>query len=154
MNIEQATFERIVGDAAALLDAKHAHVKTVTSGGKPVPFRIGLATVGDALSQAPEANGISVGSAFDLKWAGDFLKQHQDRLGVTVEVGEDAIHIKRVGLVDDRHIFEAGSSKARYRSTITTFTIPRRRFLTDHQNDIYGLSTEGREVYGGAPLSR
>jgi hypothetical protein len=35
MNIQQDTFEKVVGDVAQLLDQKHAHVKTVTGSGEP-----------------------------------------------------------------------------------------------------------------------
>lgn len=59
-----------------------------------------------ALLKAFEANGISVGAEAHLKAAGDFPTQHQDRLGVRVEVGEDAIHIKPVGAEYERPAVE------------------------------------------------
>jgi hypothetical protein len=96
MNIQQDTFEKVVGDVALLLDTKHAHVKTVTGNGEPVPFRIGLAVVADALMESLRLNGITVGAESEGARAVSFLKQNAARLGVTVERDGDTVHIKRV----------------------------------------------------------
>jgi hypothetical protein len=96
MNIQQDTFEKVVGDVAQLLDQKHAHVKTVTGSGEPVQFRIGLAIVADALLVSLRLNGITVGAELEEARAVEVLKRNSAHFGVTVESDDDAVRIKRV----------------------------------------------------------
>lgn len=55
-------FDDIVKSFVDRLDAKHTHVKTVTSGGPPVAFHIGYAYAADALAGALAEHGIAVRS--------------------------------------------------------------------------------------------
>ncbi|KVZ43647.1 hypothetical protein WK57_17805 [Burkholderia ubonensis] len=65
MNIEQEKFEQIVKDVMSALEAKHAHVQTITGGAEPARFTLGFATTADALLIALSAAGITVGSGFN-----------------------------------------------------------------------------------------
>lgn len=60
MQIEQDKFDEIVKSMVVNLDATHQHVQTVTSGGPPVPFRLGYATASSALSAALQQHGIAI----------------------------------------------------------------------------------------------
>lgn len=60
MQITQDFFEVVVEDLVRRVNEKHAHVKTVTAGGQPVQFQIGLSTMSDALLAVLESHKVTV----------------------------------------------------------------------------------------------
>lgn len=59
-HIPQDVFDQVVTALVDTMDARHAHVKTITAGGPPAPFHLGYAVTADALQTALEAHGITI----------------------------------------------------------------------------------------------
>ncbi|WP_334043577.1 hypothetical protein [Burkholderia ambifaria] len=60
MRIHATKFDDIVKSMVSALEAQHSHVKTVTGGGEPVQFRLGLATTSSALAAALQNHGVLI----------------------------------------------------------------------------------------------
>lgn len=116
MHIEAGKFESIVRAMVDNLDAQHKHVLTVTGGGNPVPFHIGLATTSSALAAALQEHGIAVSESseeddhfdamladaeIDLKAEGEKIY----RITHHYDIGDQDVHVEHpTGEVDGKRV--------------------------------------------------
>jgi hypothetical protein len=116
MHIEAGKFEDIVRAMVDNLDVQHKHVLTVTGGGNPVPFHIGLATASSALAAALQGHGITVSETseddehfdamladaeIDLKAEGEKIY----RITHHYDIGDQDVHVEHpTGEVDGKRV--------------------------------------------------
>lgn len=94
MHLTQEKFDQIVQALVDNLDAKHAHVQTITSGGTPVPFHIGYSVAADALEVALQTHGVTV---IDDDVPGAKL---EDAVALLRRIKSDLMHTRRFSTDD------------------------------------------------------
>ncbi|MBR8427291.1 hypothetical protein [Burkholderia cenocepacia] len=85
MQIDASTFDDIVKSMVRAMDAQHQHVKTITGGGEPVQFRLGLATASSALAAALQEHGIAVSDSDESERGSKETQAHVTIEEMTVE---------------------------------------------------------------------
>ncbi|MCA8050899.1 hypothetical protein [Burkholderia arboris] len=85
MHIDASTFDDIVKSMVRAMDAQHQHVKTITGGGEPVQFRLGLATASSALEAALQEHGIAVSDSDESEKGSTDTQAHLTIEEMTVE---------------------------------------------------------------------